>query len=138
MSADLNDDEGWAMDAEFTIYRCFGKGAAKLTAMPLIPKQCAGCGSILGCGAFAVERAVEMLHGLAQFRCEAFHEKWVGFKDAEKISRARLAVTEDGEGIRVVAEGLSLLVNLADAFAWFGEDRQVLPLVRDGSLCGGG
>lgn len=119
------------MDAEFTIYRRFGKGAAKLTAMPLIPKQCAGCGSILGCGAFAVERAVEMLHGLAQFRCEAFHEKWVGFKDAEKISRARLAVTEDGEGIRVIAERLSLLINLADAFIWFGENGKRFPFVRE-------
>ena len=70
-----------------------------------------------------------MFHRFAQFNWQTFHKKWVGFKDAEKFFRARLAIAEDGEGVRVIAEGLSLLIYLADAFAWFREDRQVLPLV---------
>ncbi len=46
-----------------------------------------------------------MFHRFAQFNWQTFHEKRVGFKDAEKIIWAGLTIAEDGEGIWVVTEG---------------------------------
>lgn len=46
-----------------------------------------------------------MFHGFLQLGGEAFHEKRVRFKDAEKICGTRLAISEDGEGVGIIAEG---------------------------------
>ena len=70
-----------------------------------------------------------MFHCFAQFIGQALCEKWVSFKDAEEFFGARLTITEDGEGVGVVAEGYASLIDLADAFNRFGEYRAIFPLV---------
>lgn len=62
-----------------------------------------------------------MFHGFTEFSRQAFHEKRVGFKYAEKFIGAGLAIAENGKRIWIVVEGLSFLVDRADVFIRFGK-----------------
>lgn len=89
--------------------------------MPLDPQQGPGGRPAADSGTGAAERAGKPGDGFLQVRRQVGQRCRFGIVEAQKLIRLGLAVAEDREGVRVIAQRLALQVDLTGAL---GDDRQ--------------